>query len=218
MIIEICDRAVHVVPAGLRTDAPLWVASIRTDRDEAVPKPSDVIFGMGEESGVHGFVLDPDVSGGGLRYVVAVGASAESCINAARDTLQANNQPFIALLRAERDNLYDDPMYVNRRGDRPRRFEAIRAGRYLVSVQASEGHHCYPRLTTNDLGKYLLWEVSTSWPLDVPSVHTFGCADPYLNDLQRKLDREEAGWIPTHVVQKYLDYLAALPDGPELSP
>lgn len=93
-----------------------------------------------------------------------------------------------------------------------RRFNAIPAGRYLVSVQASMLHHSMPRVVSDDLTIYSEWEVAI-----LEGFTDKG--EPIWAENISSLLAEELGiewcfdgmvfeYVPTEVVQMMIDRLA----------
>lgn len=99
---------------------------------------------------------------------------------------------------------------------RHRQFTAICLGRFDVSIQASTTHYCEPRLTHDDLTRYLTWEMAI---FDRGGAWVCGESFRALNppaDLADLFDNDQvAGYVPTARVQAIVEFLESI-DGPEV--
>lgn len=124
------------------------------------------------------------------------------------------------IARIDDDELPAELREVLSGSHRHRQFVQIKAGRFGCSVQASHSHYCEPRVTTNDLTVYATWEVYCS-PMGRELIDLIGGPDKLVDaDLVEHFGHDSddpASYVPTAIVQKYLDALEALGgEGPVL--
>jgi hypothetical protein len=94
-------------------------------------------------------------------------------------------------------------------------FEAIQAGDYTLSIQASEGHYCTPRVTVCP-GDYssmemAIWRTESKGFLDFPKSSTMRGFSHY-KELMECSDGSHPtvfGYVPVWIIQKLINYLRA---------
>jgi len=98
-----------------------------------------------------------------------------------------------------------------KRGDSsPRHFHAVKAGKYKVSIQASEGHYCTPKKTLRRPEDYVSFEVAifgSNGNMITPNRSTVIKAFPNLNRCDISSGSKVIGWVPTDVVEELVNYL-----------
>lgn len=93
---------------------------------------------------------------------------------------------------------------------RVRKFYSIKAGEYLISVQASKFHECIPQATLTNVGMYKSMAVSIlDKDLRVINLEEDSFFDEWENReaFLVKYDGETGKFIPIEVIQSLFDYI-----------
>lgn len=93
---------------------------------------------------------------------------------------------------------------------RVRKFYSIKAGEYLISVQASKFHECIPQATLTNIGMYKSMAVSIlDEDLRVINLEEDSFFDEWENReaFLVKYDGETGKFIPIEVIQSLFDYI-----------
>jgi hypothetical protein len=120
---------------------------------------------------------------------------------------------FIELL-TESENSIKAREYSRRHGMgyQIRHFNALEAGQYKISIQASKFHYCEPRETLGDLADYSEMEIAifknNKWvqPRDDEYIQQFE-RFPELIEHYEDGDTAVGGWLPVDLIQDLYEYL-----------